>query len=188
MRAIELICEKAKSAFFPKCVVVVVMLVAGTTMSEAQSYGKSSSVGVNLMYDMQLKNLNGKGVHANAAASLFVEKPVVYSWSFRFYADVYGIMKQKGYDRCAAAGVGLLLNLNNALTGEWRRGTVYAMVGAAGIYAADGISGIGLAADAGVGYSFWLTGKVRLHAEGQFMMSGSNVRAVSFGIGGSAMM
>ena len=178
--------KKKIHLFFP---LLALCFLFFAPMCHAQTYGNKSSVGLNLLYDIQLRDGFGANIGSNIGVAAFAEIPVTFSWSLRVFANVYGLVIKTDYDRCAMGGAGILLNVNNAIRGELCRGNLYVMLGAGASYMVEDMDGIGMAAIAGVGYSYWLTKTVNLHAESTFSMLGvSKIYSGIIGIGCSFML
>lgn len=149
------------------------------------NYGSGSGLGTSVMYDMQLRNsVNGTGVPSNIGAAVYVNIPVTYIWTIRANAKLYGIVVHDGYDRCAAMLTDLLFCVNNAISGGYSRGSCYLMAGAGITYAVDGIDGLGMAVNAGIGYTYWIAKRFGVNAEVGFDLIGiSKISSANLGVG-----
>lgn len=176
-----------------KTVLLIVSFLAAIPFSHAQkygaysksNYGNGSSFGVNVLYDMQLRSSVNQGdVASNVGAALNVSLPVNYAWGVMADLKLYGFAVKSHYDRCASVMVDLLFWVNNAISGGYSRGSCYLMAGAGVTYAVDGIDGLGMAVNAGIGYTYWIVKRFGVNAEVGFDLIGiSKISSANLGVG-----
>lgn len=155
-------------------VILSFLFVLALSPLHAQIGGQKSFFGLGLFGDMQLStNKDLVKVKQGAKAlglSLMVEGQIDYIWSYRIGADVYGLLKGKGYDRKAKGYAAMKINIFNAIKGEPQNDNVYALLGAGATYSVAGNDNVGFAVQGGVGYSYWMTKQYGLFAEMMFTM------------------
>lgn len=176
-----------------KTILLIVSFLAAMPFSHAQkygaysksNYGNGSSFGVNVLYDMQLRSSVNQGdVASNVGAALNISLPVNYAWGVMADLKLYGFAVKSHYDRCASVMADLLFWVNNAIRGEYCRGGVYLKTGAGITYAVDGTDGLGMVVNAGMGYTYWITKKIGVNANGSVDLIGFSKHITSnIGVG-----
>ena len=156
-------------------VLLLLFISVLTVSANAQIGHYRSSIGGGLLGDLLFANKYTKGtdIKMNAGLSGIIESQLNYMWSFRLGAKVYGLTAQEGYDRRAMANVCLKWNINNTIIGDKQKGNAYILLGAGATYRAAGLSGIGLALETGIGFSYWISKRFSIFSEINITLFGS---------------